>query len=64
MEAMSAVLTALLAQRSDLRRMMHEHMMGPMGMSGASGMMPMADSGCSQAGTPDTTGSHSRQHER
>jgi hypothetical protein len=68
-DAMSALLSALVAQRLDMRRMMHEHMMGQMGMpemrgmGGASGMMPMDGANCPPAARPDSARSHDPTHD-
>ncbi len=67
--AMSAVLSALVAQHLDMRRTMHEHMMGQMGMpemrgmAGMSGRMPMAGSSCATPLKPDSSGSRDAPHE-
>jgi len=69
LNAMSAVLSDLVAHHLDMRRMMHEHMMGQMGMaempgmSRSSGMMPMDGAGCSPAAKPDSTGSRDAPHD-
>lgn len=64
--AMSAVVTALVAQHLGMRRMMHEHMMGMAdmtAMSGPAGMMPMDGSSCTPAAKPDRAEPHDAQHE-
>ncbi len=65
--AMSELLSMLTAHHLDMRRMMHEHMMGQMDMPGMSGntgtMMRMDGSGCTPAAPKDSATSRDPMHQ-
>lgn len=67
LNAMSALLSMLTAHHLDMRRMMHEHMMGQVDMPGMSGspgaMMRMDGSGCTPAAPRDSTTSRDPMHQ-